>query len=156
MSLQICLFCTTTNHMVWQEVVKWLSKVFERQGEIVLAYCHTLLCAKIACLLQCVCALAAAFLGVSSLSEHHSNWCFWYSLSHHFLSYCCCCTVSMKQWHCLDLQSPYQEKSIAVLKTELMVQRLPSTARCMFAAESWRESKKTRQMGSSADWCLCS
>lgn len=36
-------------------------------------------------------------------------------------------------------------------KTELVVQRLPSTARCLFAAESGGESKKMRQMGSSAD-----
>lgn len=39
-------------------------------------------------------------------------------------------------------------------KTELMVQRLPSTARCLFAAESWRESKQTRQMGRKLSWLM--
>lgn len=89
---------------VTEEAVKWLSKDTWKAGW----YCISLFCPTFcrSTLLHCVYAWAAAFLGASCVSEHHSNWCFWYSLSCHFLSYWCCCTVSMKQWHCLDLQSP--------------------------------------------------
>lgn len=86
------------------EVVRWLSKDIWKTGWCCISlFCPTF-CRNSP--LQCMYAQAAAFLGASCLSDHHSNWCFWYSLSCHFLSYWCCCTVSMKQWHCLDLQSP--------------------------------------------------
>lgn len=39
-------------------------------------------------------------------------------------------------------------------KTELIVQRLPSAARCLFAAESWRESKKRRRMEKKISWLM--
>lgn len=87
------------------EAVKWLSKGVWKTGWCCVSLFSPTFC-RSTVLLQCVHARAAAFLGVSCLSEHHSHWCFWCSLSCRFLSYWCCCAVWMKQWHCLDLQSP--------------------------------------------------
>lgn len=103
----ICNFVRSALLLILQcdgEVVRWLSKDIWKTGWC----CISLFCSTFCknTLLQSVYARAAAFLRVSCLSEHHSNWCFWYSLSCHFLSYWWCCTVSMKQRRCLDLQSP--------------------------------------------------
>lgn len=153
MRLQLCLFCITANPPAWWEAVRWLSKdVWKTKRCCISLFCPTF-CRNT--MLQCVYAQrTGCCISGGELPQ-------WTSFKLMFLIFAklpfpelLVLLHSLNETMTLSGSSITTARKIncSAQKTELMVQRLPSTARCLFAAESWKESKKRRQMRRKLSW----